>query len=371
MIRVLHILHSMNRGGAEAMLMNYYRHIDRGLVQFDFLLTEKKHCQYEDEILSMGGRVYRVPILVVSNPFPYINGVRNFLKEHNEYKIVHSHTSSKSAIPLWIAKRCGVPIRICHSHNNKSETGISGVIRDLLKLPLRKVSTHYFSCGDEASIWLYGAKLARSGSVYVMKNAINVNQFAFNEDARIDIRQRYKISKDTKVLGMVARFSHQKNHLFALDVLKTLTDLHKDVVLMLVGDGELRDVIINRANQLGVINHLVMVGVVTDVYRYLQAIDVVLMPSFSEGLPVSIIEAQDSGMKCIMSTEVPREVDVTGNVDFLPLDQDIWVKKILTVDYKKRDQNAVKKIQSAGYDIKNAAIELQEWYIKQYNIMCC
>ena len=159
MIRVLHILHSMNRGGAEAMLMNYYRNIDRTRVQFDFLLTEQNRCQFEDEIEYLGGRVYRVPLLRWSDPLPYINGVKRFFGEHPEYRIVHSHTSSKSAVPLWVAKKSGVPVRIAHAHNNKSESGVSGRVRDLLKIPLKKMATDFFACGEEAAKWLYGQRM--------------------------------------------------------------------------------------------------------------------------------------------------------------------------------------------------------------------
>ena len=128
MIRVLHILHSMNRGGAENALMNYYRHVDRNCIQFDFLLTDQSKCQFEDEILSLGGRVFRVPLLTIANPFPYIKGVKKFLGEHPEYKIVHSHTSSKSFFPLFLAKKQGVPVRISHSHSSMAEGGINGMI---------------------------------------------------------------------------------------------------------------------------------------------------------------------------------------------------------------------------------------------------
>lgn len=366
MIRVLHILHSMNRGGAEAMLMNYYRNIDREKVQFDFLLTEQNHCQYEDEIVSLGGRVFRVPLLTFANPLPYIRGVKSFLKGHPEYKIIHSHTSSKSAIPLWVAKRCGVPVRVCHSHNNMSESGMLGLVRDMLKYPLRKVATHFFSCGNEASIWLYGEAIAKSGIVQVLKNAINVDQFAFNADIRKEIRQCYNISNDTIVLGMVARFSHQKNHLFALEVLRSLIDLHQDVKLMLVGDGELRTVIEGKSKQLGVSDHLIMVGIVPDVCKYLQAMDVVLMPSFSEGLPVSIVEAQASGVKCILSTGVPNEVDVTGNAKSLPLDVNSWAKCICSMPRGWRDLEAKSKVARAGYDIRVAAKELENWYLNSF-----
>lgn len=369
MIRILHILHSMNRGGAEAMLMNYYRNIDRDQIQFDFLLTEQNHCIFEDEILAMGGKVYRVPLLTLSNPMPYISGVKRFLKEHPKYQIVHSHTSSKSAVPLWVAKCCGVPVRICHSHNNKSETGISGAIRDFLKYPLRKVATDFFSCGDEAARWLYGETITKSGIVHVLRNAINIEQFAFNAEIRKEIRQWCNISNETIVLGMVARFSHQKNHLFALDVLKSLLDLRCNVKLMLVGDGELREEIQLKATQLNVIDQIIIVGVVPNVHEYLQVMDVVLMPSFNEGLPVSIIEAQASGVKCILSNGVPKEVDVSGNVAFLPLEIDQWVASIKNVKLGWRDVEAADKVKKAGYDIKYAAKGLQNWYLEKYKTL--
>ena len=365
MIRILHILHSMNRGGAEAMLMNYYRSIDREQIQFDFLLTEQNHCLYEDEIMEMGGKVYRVPLLTMTNPIPYIIGVKKFLKEHPEYQIVHSHTSSKSAFPLAVAKCCGVPVRICHSHNNKSETGILGTIRDLLKYPLRKVATDFFSCGDEATRWLYGENIAKSGIVHVLKNAINVEQYVFNAKTRRDIRQGYNISNETIVLGMVARFSHQKNHLFALDVLKGLVSEKQDVKLLLVGDGEMHQAIVEKIESLNLSQYVIFAGIVSDVYNYLQAMDAVLMPSFNEGLPVSIIEAQASGVKCILSTGVPKEVDVTGNITFLPLDVVQWVNRIKEIEPNWRDATAIEKVKSSGYEIHAASKKLQKWYLEK------
>lgn len=367
MIRILHILHSMNRGGAEAMLMNYYRNIDREKVQFDFLLTEPNHCQYEDEIVEMGGLVFRVPLLRFSNPLPYINGIKHFLQEHSEYKIVHSHTSSKSAVPLWVAKTCGVPVRACHAHSSNSGSGIEGLVRGLLGVWLKRVATDFFACGVEAGRCWYGDKLVDDGRVVIAPNAVDCEKYAFNEAARVAIRSKYDIKDGTKVLGMVARFHPVKNHLFALDVVKKLVSEKQDVKLLLVGDGEMHQAIVEKINSLNLSQYVIFAGIVSDVHNYLQAMDVVLMPSFNEGLPVSIIEAQASGVKCILSTGVPKEVDVTGNVSFLPLDEDQWVEKIKTIDSHWRDSNAGDKVRKAGYDIKYAAKELHRFYISKYN----
>lgn len=369
MIRVLHILHSMNRGGAEAMLMNYYRNINRELVQFDFLLTEQNHCQYEDEIVAMGGNVFRVPLLSFSNPLPYIKGVKFFLQNHPEYKIVHSHTSSKSAIPLWVAKTCGVPVRACHAHSSNSGSGVEGFVRGGLGVWLKRVATDFFACGIDAGRCWYGDKLVDDGRVIIAPNAVDCEKYAFNEAVRITIRSKYGIKDSTIVLGMVARFHPVKNHLFALDVLKGLVSEKQEVKLLLVGDGEMHQEIVEKINALNLSQYVILAGIVGDVYNYLQAMDIVLMPSFNEGLPVSIIEAQASGVKCILSTGVPKEVDVTGNVSFLPLSVDRWAATIKAIDIDRRDPNAENKVKDAGYDIKYAAKALQHFYISKYNLL--
>lgn len=368
MIRILHILHSMNRGGAEAMLMNYYRNIDRSRVQFDFLLTEQNRCLFEEEIESLGGKVYRIPLLRMNNPMSYISGVKKFLLEHPEYKIVHSHTSSKSAVPLWVAKRCGVPVRIAHSHNNKSESGFSGMVRNLLKFPLRDVATDFFACGEEAAKWLYGVEMWKKGMVKIMANAIPVERYSYNVSQRNLVREELMITEDVLVLGMIARFSGQKNHLFALELVRMLKEREADVKLLLVGDGDLRNVIQDKVKDLEIEKEVVMTGVVDDVYKYLQAIDVVLMPSFNEGLPVSLVEAQANGLPCVVSDRVPQEADVTGNVDFLPLEVEAWANVLLSKmeEGVTRDADAAEKVVDAGYDIKTASKKLEEWYWDKY-----
>ena len=369
-IRVLHILHSMNRGGAENAIMNYYRHIDRDKVQFDFLLTEQSRCQFEDEIHSLGGKVFRVPLLTIKNPILYCRGVKSFLLSHPEYRIIHSHTSSKSFFPLWIGKECGIPVRICHSHASQSEHGARGMIRNLLKPILKRVATHFFACGQDAAIWLYGNKMVRSGRVQFFPNVIEANLFDFDAKVRTEIRRRLGINDATVVLGCTARFSEVKNHLFLISVFE---EFHKRIVdskLLLIGDGELRKEIENSIDLLNLHESVIFSGTVSNVGDFEQAMDFFLLPSFNEGIPLSLIEAQVSGLHCYVSTGVPDESDKTGLVTFLPINEGacLWVKRIID-DLGYLRTSRYEDIVSAGYDAKASARELGLFYWKVYSII--
>ena len=367
-IRVLHILHSMNRGGTENAIMNYYRHIDRDKVQYDFLLTEQSKCQFEDEILSLGGRVSRVPRLTIRNPFPYLVGVWRFYKSHPEYRIVHSHTSSKSFFPLLMAKFAGIPIRICHSHGSRSEAGISGKIRDILKPFLKIASTHFIACGHDAAVWLYGDRFLEKGNVVIFPNVIEAGHFDYDEKVRGSIRRSLGIKDSTVVLGCTARFSAVKNHSFLLSLFKELHNRMTDSVLLLVGDGELRDEILVLISSLGIKDSVIMPGVVSNVSDYEQAMDFFLLPSINEGIPLSLIEAQVSGLHCFVSEGVPRESDKTGLVSFLPLSEGstYWAEQIAAnKDYLRRSH--LDDIVKAGYDAPTSAKKLEQFYLETYN----
>lgn len=368
-IRILHILHSMNRGGAENALMNYYRCIDREQVQFDFLLTDPAKCDFEDEIIGLGGRVYRVPLLTMCHPLKYINGVKRFLKSHIEYTVVHSHTSSKSIIPLAIAKFCRVPIRIAHSHSSKSESGLRGAIRNIFKPFLKITANYYFSCGLQAADWLYGKRLTKKGEVIMIRNVIDASKFRYDAKKRVEIREILGLNESAFIVGHVARFSKEKNHLFSIDILKSIICKRPDSVLLLVGDGGLREKITSYAESLGVADKVKMVGVVPNVYDYEQAMDAFILPSFYEGLPLSIIEAQVSGLPCFTTKDtVSDECSVTDLVKYLPLEAgaEVWADAILDSTSTPRIDR-YGEIAAAGYDSKTAAVLLQGIYIKLAN----
>ena len=366
-IRVLHILHSMNRGGAENAIMNYHRNIDRGKVQFDYLLTAKDKCQFEDEIERLGGRVFRVPQMTMPHPFPYLKGVLHFFEEHTEYKIVHSHTSSKSFFPLFLAWKAGIPVRVCHSHNTKTEYGISGRIRDFLKFPLRMVATDYCACGHDAAKWLYGKALVESGKVMIVPNVIEADVFDYVPLIRTRIRAEMGISDSSIVLGCTARFNDQKNHRFLISLFDEFHRMVSDSILLLIGDGRLRNDIQSQVDDLGLMNSVVFTGVVSNVADYEQAMDFFMLPSINEGIPLSLIEAQISGLCCFASEGVPRESDKTGLVHFLSLDRGpkYWAEEVAGhIGYQR--ESHLQDIRAAGYDAVVAANKLERFYIDKY-----
>ena len=364
-LRILHILHSMNRGGAENALMNYYRQIDKSKIQFDFLLTNNGRNDFDEEILDLGGKIFTITPLTISNLLKYIRELRLFLRHHTEYIIVHSHTSSKSVVPLAIARSLNIPVRISHSHNSMSEKGINGLIRDTLMPFLKLTANVYFSCGRQAARWLYGEKMIRQGKINIIHNVINASLFRYDIIKRLQIRHTLGIDKEAFIIGNVARFCKEKNHLFSVEILREVITKHPDTILLLVGDGEERPSIESYAKKLGVFEKIKFVGVVPNVYDYEQAMDVFILPSLYEGLPLSIIEAQVSGLPCFTTKgTVSEECSVTDLVNYLPLESgaSFWADEILKVIGKERNDR-FNEVKAAGYDSVSAAVELQELYI--------
>jgi len=363
-VRVLHIIHSMNRGGAENAIMNYYRQVDRAKVQFDFLLTDQFKGDFEDEILSLGGKIYRVPPLTKLHPMPYMRGVKQFFTTHPEYQIAHSHTSSKSVIPLAIAKLCNIPIRISHSHSSKSETGLNGLIRNAL-MPFLKITANVFlSCSEHASEWLYGKKMSATGRVKIVRNVIDASKFKYSIETRKRVRKQLGISEKTFVIGNVARFCKVKNHLFSVEILKHILEINPETILLLIGDGPEHANITAYAKELNVADNIKMVGVVPNVYDYEQAMDVFILPSFYEGLPLSIIEAQVSGLPCFTTKgTVSTECSVTDLVQYLPLNSGakLWASEICKTAGRERTDR-FEEVKAAGYDSISSASTLQDLY---------
>ena len=346
-IRILHLLHGMNRGGAENAIMNYYRHIDRQLIQFDFLVTADEKCDFDDEILSMGGRIYKIPSLKLSQIFDYIKAVISFFQSHKEYKIIHSHTSSKSVIPLFIAKRLGVPVRLCHSHATEYGKGIRGLEQRILKPFLKKVSTERCACGEKAAIWLYGRSAYKKGEILLLKNVIEARKHDYNPLIRKEFREKYDIEDDVLVIGHTARFNWIKNHAFDLHLLTYLKE--------------------EQAGQMDLLDDVIFTGLVNNVSDYEQMMDAFILPSFNEGLPVSVIEAQVSGLQCFVTDTIDKSCDVTGNVHFLSLKMgaEKWGEEILNYSSMGRISQ-MDKVSKEGYNAEVSALNLQNYYIQQF-----
>ena len=357
-IRVLQVVTYMGRGGLETMLMNYYRNIDRNKVQFDFLTHRDERWDYDDEIESLGGKIYHLPKL---NPFNknYLNALDKFFKEHKEYQIVHCHQDCLSGVVLKVAKKNGVRFTIAHSHNANQDKNLKYLIKVFEKRKIPKYADKLFACGDEAGRWMFN-----TDNFEVLNNAIDTDLYTYNEEKASKVKKEFGI-ENKFVVGHVGRFNPQKNHEFLIDVFNEIQKIKEDSVLMLVGDGDLRQEIEQKVQDLGLSEKVIFTGIRSDVNDLMQGMDVFLFPSLYEGLGIVLIEAQAAGLKCIISDTIPKDGIITDDVLSLSLNQStaIWANEVLKYKGYKRSNNK-ELIEKADYDIKNNAKKLKQFYIQ-------
>lgn len=352
----------MNRGGAETLIMNLYRNIDRNKVQFDFLTCKKG--VFDSEIIQMGGKVHRIPYITDVGHFKYIKELNHFFSLNNDYKIVHSHMDKMTGFVLHKAKKAGIPIRISHSHNTSSEGGTaSRIYKWVAGNFILPNATNLIACSTIAAEWLFKG---HSSKTKILKNGIECSQFAFSESVRREVREELNIKENAFVLGHIGRFNHQKNHTFLLDIFAKFNNKNRNSLLLLVGDGSLRSDIEKQVEELKLVNKVRFVGIRNDINRILQAFDVFVFPSLHEGLPVSLIEAQASGLPCAISTNISKEVDLGSNlVEFLSLaEQDLWIQKLIQIATSRSSRKIVTDIVvEQGYDIRETAGNIEDFYL--------
>lgn len=358
-IRILHVVTYMGRGGLETMLMNYYRNIDRNLIQFDFLTHRSFQADYDKEIEQLGGRIYHLPRL---NPFSpiYLKSLDRFFKEHKEYQIVHSHLDCMAGIPLKYAKKNGVPIRIAHAHNSNQVKDKKYFLKLCFKYNITKYANYLFACSNEAGKWMFSTDGFR-----VLNNAIDAEAYVYNETIRGQVRTELGIKSSTFVCGHVGRFSVQKNHDFLIDVFAEIVRSHTDCKLLLVGEGELKEKIQEKCSKLNLSDKVIFAGLRDDVPNLLQAMDLFLFPSLFEGLGIAVIEAQAAGLPCLISDRVPVECKKTEKlIRQIKLDAraEDWAEKALQSIGHVRE-NTKKEIENADFDIKKNAVKLQKFYV--------
>ena len=363
-IRIAQIVGKWLGGGVEAVIMNYYRNINRNRIQFDFICDEDSTCIPYEEIEKLGGRVIIIP--PYQSPIRYQKELKKVLKENN-YKIVHSHINTLSFFPLFAAKRVGVPIRIAHSHSTTNKKEVKRNIMKQILRPLSKIfATHYFSCSEVAGRWQFGNKAYEKGKVYLMNNAVEIEKFKFNEKIRNELRKELNIPDNSFVIGHTGRFVETKNHSFLIDIFKDIQSKKNDSILVLLGQGPLEKEIKEKVKMLELENNVIFLGQRTDVERYYQIMDLFILPSLYEGLGMTLIEAQVSGLNCLASNKVPKEAEIIPNkLKFIDLNnKEEWVKESLELKSYNRKINE-KEINN--YNIKNKAKELEEFYIKRWS----
>ena len=365
-IRVLQVLGGLNRGGAETMVMNLYRAVDKSKVQFDFVIHSSKEDAYIEEIKAMGGKIFVFPRYTLKNTSSYKKYWNKFLSDHPEYKVVHSHVRSYAIVFLKIAKKHGLTT-IVHSHSTSNGKGAASVVKRIMQRPLRRKVDYLFACSEESGRWLFGDKAIKKDNYRMIPNAVDTKNFAFSEETRKAMRGSLGISDDTLVCGHVGRFHPAKNHPFLLEVFKGILDRGTKAVLVVVGDGTLRPEIEAKIKELGIGESVMLLGSRGDVADVIQAMDVFVFPSNWEGLPVTVVEAQASGLPCFISDTITRDVNTSRLVKYLPINKgvDIWVDEILGADLERCD--VIKEICDAGFDVSASAEKLTEFYIGEYN----
>lgn len=359
-IRILHVIGIMNRGGAETMIMNLYRNIDRTAVQFDFVENEGETAAFDEEIQMLGGRIYRCPRYTGKNHFTYTEWWHSFFETHkDEYPIVHGHIGSTAAIYLSIAKKHGA-YTIAHSHS----AGGSAMYR-MFAYPTRYIADKFFACSKDAGISRYGKRVGNdSNRCQVLNNAIDTRKFAFDRETRKQMRSTLYIPENAVVIGHVGRFVEAKNHLFLIEVFSSVRKRDPNAVLLLVGDGERRPEIQAAIAEKHLEEAVILAGVRSNVWDYYQAMDVFVFPSIYEGLPVSMVEAQAAGLPCCVSANVPKDAAITDLVEFLPLEDGSkkWAEAALQRAREPR-HNMLNEIQNAGFDVSSTAKWLENFYM--------
>lgn len=363
-IRVLQVLGGLNRGGAETMIMNLYRAMDKSQVQFDFIIHNANENAYVDEVKSLGGKVYVFPQFTFKNCLSYKKHWNNFIKEHQEYKILHSHVRSYAIIFIRIAKKHGLKT-IVHSHSTSNGSGMKARIKGLLQLSLRKESDYLFACSKISGEWLFGKKAVCASNYRMIKNAIDTNKYIIDASTRYEYRKQLNVG-DKTVYGHVGRLSEPKNHRFLLEIFNDIVKKDANSVLLIVGSGSYRQQIELWIQEIGLEEHVIMTGARGDIPQLLCAMDVFLFPSLWEGLPVTVIEAQAAGLPCLVSNKVTAEVAVSEAVEYLPIDQgtECWVERALSSRGKRFD--VIDDIKTAGFDVNHSAKELAEFYRSIY-----
>jgi len=350
MERILFFVPNLFSGGTETFIMNMYRNIDRTKYQFDFAVHTNKKGVFEEEIEKLGGRIFRFSIKDDKNFIRYGKELNSFFDNHKEYKIVHSCMPSIAWIYLKIAKKHGVNVRIAHSHSAGFDHNFRGILKHINTMFIKNYSNLNLACSNLAGKYMFGNK-----DFTVVHNAIDINKYVYNGESRNDIRNRLGLD-DKIVIGHVGRISKEKNHLFMIELMKRLPNKY---VLLCVGSGPDQGKIQKIINEENLSNRIILVGNKLDAYKYYSAFDLFILPSLYEGLPTVAVEAQVSGLKCLLSSNITDEVNINGDVKFIELDIEKWKSNILKMNIER---NKADLLSFKSYDIKYEAKVLEKIY---------
>ena len=357
-IRVLQIVPAMNAGGMETFIMNLYRAIDREKVQFDFLYHYDMPCFYDEEILSLGGRITKLTVRQDNDLAKYLRELKAFFLAHPEYHVIHGHYSGFGMFYNTVARRCGITVRAGHSHNTSYEKNLVGRLDRAMSWFFTFGLTDRFACGMQA-----GKALFRGKPFTFLPNGVDAAKFSASDPAaRAALRRELGVQDGEILYGHIGRFTQQKNHAFLLRMFARLLEKQPSARLVLLGEGEGLPAAKAQAAPLG--DRVIFAGVKSNTADYYRAMDAFLLPSLFEGLPVVLVEAQAAGLPCFVANTVDPTAAFTDSVHFLPLEEEPWVSALQKCDFA-RNPNALAQTRAAGYDMIDTAKKLQEFYLRK------
>lgn len=366
-IRVLHVLGGVGLGGAESRIMDLYRQMDRNEIQFDFLvhssaMNRRKPEFYDEDILSLGGHIYVLPKFKVYNYISYRKAVRDFFRQHHEFRVVQGHMTSTAGIYLPIAKKYGIPVTVAHARNAGVVKGLKGIATRFFRRGLAQKADCCFACSKLAGEDVFGKAAMEEGRVKIIYNAIDAAEFTYDPEVRLQVRERLGL-KDELVIGHVGRFDYQKNHPYLIDIFAKLCEIRQNAVLLMLGEGPDEENIREKCRMLGIEDKVRFLGNQRRPQDYYQAMDIFLLPSFFEGLPGVLVEAQAAGLKCFVSDTVTREAAATDLVTYLSIEQPAgaWAEQIAEAAGYER-QNTFQRMKDAGFDVKMQAADYRLFY---------
>lgn len=371
-VRILHILGNTQLGGAESRIMDLYRHMDRSVVQFDFVVHSKEEGYFNEEIRKLGGRIFRVPRFRVLNYFFYCRAWKKLLQEHrdadgrSEFHMIQGHMTSTAAIYLPIARKCGIETTIAHARSAGVDKGLKGILTRFLRRNLSKKADYLFTCSELAGISVFGKKAVEQGRTRFLPNAIDCQKFAPDPLVREKIRRELGI-ENCYVIGHVGRFHYAKNHEYLLRVFAELVKrTTRDYVLLLLGEGSGMEDIRILSRELGIGDKVYFLGNKSNVNDYYQAMDYFVYPSRFEGMPGTIVEAQTAGLRCLMSDTICKEVIATELVTTRSIREDpgLWADEIEQhLQYQRSSR--VDEMKELGFDVHGQAVLMTDFYTKE------
>lgn len=369
-IRILYFMDGIgNAGGIQEMAIKWMENIDHKKFQIDILsYNTGKQDNYADRVRALGGEVYIIDTYMRKGKLiDSLKQTNDFFRTHS-YDILHAHSSSKAVFILWFARKYGIKTRILHSHC--TQFVVRGkkalMFANLLKLPTKLLTTDFFACSPEAGEFLFGKKATTKNKVIIAHNGIDISKYIQNDSIRCEMRKQLGIENNF-VIGNVGRFRSQKNHEFLIDIFKEITMLDSTAVLVCVGNGELEELIREKAISYGIVDKILFLGFRNDVNDLMQSFDLLLMPSLFEGLPVTGVEAQAVGVPALFADTITKDAAILPESTYLSLTDSpkVWAEHAVSYKNISHNPEPYKWIKDRGYDIEIETDKLAEFYINK------